>query len=321
MSLPGANDKEKLEALCSKNFKEQAVWFLNAFWGDLGAAEAEKVWSFVAKATQLDEARHADGCDLDEFQAHRFLEHFHETMTVQAMRDKLRSTGAIGQVVKRVPLTHILVFKYGVDWKYLVNAVQGSKEEIDKAQRMLDEVQRAFREADARATEAAAREADSRAREAELKAAKAELEAALNELKAQEDAFNQRTAQLTRLSEEGSVVQRNKAKNELAQHLSSDPLPLRKAKITQEAAVKKTERAVNAAREAAEQAAQARVQAEAAVEEARQRVAEAEDYLEKAKKSLPEGGVWWMEKELHEAKAYLPKSKGGYNKRELAAAQ
>jgi len=124
MSLPGANDKEKLEALCSKNFKEQAVWFLNAFWGDLGAAEAEKVWSFVAKATQLDEARHADGCDLDEFQAHRFLEHFHETMTVQAMRDKLRSTGAIGQVVKRVPLTHILVFKYGVDWKYLVNAVQ-----------------------------------------------------------------------------------------------------------------------------------------------------------------------------------------------------
>jgi len=35
------------------------------------------------------------------------------------------------------------------------------------------------------------------------------------------------------------VVQRNKAKNELAQHLSEDPLPLRRAKLTTQAATKK----------------------------------------------------------------------------------
>lgn len=89
-------------------------------------------------------------------------------------------------------------------------------------------------------------------------------------------------------------MQKNKAKNELAQHLSSDPLPLRKAKITQEAAVKKTERAAQAAEAAAQEAAHAKAAAEAAVEEARQRVEEAEAYLEKAKNSLPHGGVWWM---------------------------
>ena len=31
--LPGANDLERLHALCGKTYKEQAVWFLNAFWG------------------------------------------------------------------------------------------------------------------------------------------------------------------------------------------------------------------------------------------------------------------------------------------------
>ena len=54
--------------------------------------------------------------------------------------------------------------------------------------------------------------------------------------------------------------------------------------------------------------------AEAAFAEASKRVEEAEAYLEKAKNSLPHGGVWWMERELHEAKAYLPKSKGGISK-------
>ncbi|ELR16115.1 TolA protein, partial [Acanthamoeba castellanii str. Neff] len=169
----------------------------------------------------------------------------------------------------------MLIFKYGVDWKELVNAPQGNKDDIEKAQKLLDEVTAAFQaseardqeaaeavrtatrqEADAKAAEqeAIAKEQEAHAREEELRAAKQELDAALHELQAQEEAFNARTAELTRLSEEGSIVAKNRAKNELAQHLSSDPLPLRKAKITQEAAVKKAERAAQAAREATERA-------------------------------------------------------------------
>ena len=56
-------------------------------------------------------------------------------------------------------------------------------------------------------------------------------------MKKQEDAYATKTATLTKKSEEGGVVSRNKAKNELAQHLAEDPLPLRQAKITAEAAV------------------------------------------------------------------------------------
>jgi len=405
-TLSGANDHDKLADLCTKTYKDQAVWFLNAFWEEFGQKEAENMWTRVHEMSEIDEKK-KEGTALDEMMAHRFLEKLHETMTVQSMRDKLRSTGALAQTErpKNVPLAHYLIIHYSADWHELVNAPQGSKEEIMRAQKMLDEVQTAFRESEARAreaadalrkakaaeTEAVKREeqarrtaaeakataaealkreeqarhtaAEAAAREDELRAAKEELEAALRELKAQEDAYNNTTAELKRKSEEGGQVSRNKAKNELAQHLGQDPLPLRRAKITQEAAVKKAERATSAAadarakaesaaeeagharsaaeaaaaeaerrriaaekaaeeaaraRKAAEAAAReserARDAAEAALDEARRKVAEAEAYLEEAKKRLPHGSTWWLERELFEAKKYLPKAKGGIDK-------
>jgi hypothetical protein len=101
------------------------------------------------------------------------------------------------------------------------------------------------READAVATEneAKAREAEAKTAEAPFAAAQAEVAAALAEVKAQEDAYNNKTEQLKKASEEGGVVSRNKAKVQLDAHLAEDPLPLRKAKITLEAAQKKADKA------------------------------------------------------------------------------
>merc|ERR1712225_141917 len=99
------------------------------------------------------------------------------------------------------------------------------------------------------------------------KQAKAELEAALQELHAEEEAYNKKKADLEKKSQEGGVVSRNKAANELAQLLAEDPLPLRRAKITQEAAVKKAERATQAAAEARTAAAEATQRATEAQEE------------------------------------------------------
>ena len=52
---------------------------------------------------------------------------------------------------------------------------------------------------------------------------------------------------------------------------------------------------------------------------AAERVKEAEAYLEEVKNlpGTPHGAIWWMERELHEAKAYMPTAKGGYSKRQL----
>lgn len=115
----------------------------------------------------------------------------------------------------------------------------------------------------------------------------------------------------------------NKAKAELAQHLAEDPLPLRKAKITQEAAVKKAERATAAAAAARQEAVEATKRSAAAKEEsvkakaaAEAKVAEAEAFLQevKSKPGAAEGAIWWIERELHEAKAYKPERHGGYRK-------
>jgi DNA repair exonuclease SbcCD ATPase subunit len=333
MALTGGSDYDKLKQLSTFTHKNQTVWFLNAFWHKFGEVEAERLWKFVHKVQELDLQKHADGNELDELNAHRFLEHFKETMTVTEMRDNLKSTGAIVGNIRMVPIIHILIFRYKIDWKYLVNAAQGdNKEEIEEAQRKLDEVQRLLKAAEDRAQEAKAalrvsesKEAEAKKREAEARQAQQELEAALAELKAQEDAFNNKTKDLQTKSEDQSVglVTRNKAKAELAQHLSSDPLPLRRAKITQEAAVKKAEKATAAAAEArsaaeaARRAAEeAKRKAEAAVDEANQKVDEAEAYLQevKSRPGAAQGALWWIERELKEARAYLPERKGGYRK-------
>jgi len=354
-TLVGRTEAEKLADLGNKTYKEQAIWFLNAFWGQFGS-QAEKIWEYVHTFQDLDDKK-SEGSALDELQAHRFLEKHHETLTVQAMRERLRSTGAIGDRVKLIPLTHILIYKYNADWHHLVNAPQGNKEEVEKAERMLMEVQEAFRESEEKADESTAAFTNARAREREakateeeairreeyareqeapFKAAQEEVDSALADVKAQEDARNHRTEELKRKSQEGGVVQQNKAKNELAQHLAEDPLPLRKAKITLEAALKKAEKARApfeaatreaetaraAATEAANQAEQARhkaerakIAADEALEQARQRLEEAEQYLEEAKARLPEGQIWWLERELQERRKYLPKAKGGIDKK------
>ena len=330
--LPGANDHDKLQALSGFTYKQQAVWFMNGFW-ELAQKDAERLWNYVNTMGELDLELHADGNGLDEVNAHRFLEKYNETLTVRELRDKLRSTGALSQQdrPKAVPLVHFLLFKYDIDWHKLVNASQGDNSaEIAEAQRLLDSVKNAFAQADAahqeavaRANAAAAKEAEAKRQEAPFKAAQEEVESALAEVKKQESEYQGKIADCNKRSEEGGVVQKNKAKAELAQLLAEDPLPLSRAKITLEAAKKRAERArapfeaatneAVAARQVADNAKQA---AEDALNNAKSKVKEAEDYLEEIKRrpGCAQGALWWIDRELHEAKKYKPTSRGGIAK-------
>jgi len=316
MSLKGANDNAKLVDLCTHTYKQQAVWFLNSFWKSFGEKEAETIWKYAHKFSDLDLEKKAEGSHVDELQAHRFLEVFDQTLTVKELRDKLYSVGI--EKAKYVALTHYLIFHYKVDWHYLVNAPQGdNQEEVIQAQKMLEAVQNAFVEVQRSAAEAARKEKAAIQAEKEAKEAKAEQERTLAEVQAQEAAYNSKTTELKRKTEEGGLVAQNKAKAELAAHLAEDPLPLRRAKITNEAAVKKADKAAKAAEEATAAASAARAAAEAAVDEAASKVDEAEAYLQevKNKPGSAQGALWWIDRELHEARAYLPTSKGGYAKK------
>lgn len=152
-----------------------------------------------------------------------------------------------------------------------MNAVAGDNaEELARAQQLLDEAN---------------------AKLAACQAAYAELEAAQAELKRQEDDYNNKVADARARSETGGVVARNKAANELAQLLAEDPLPLRKAKLTVAAALKKAERALT--------------EAQAAFDQASAYLAEV-----KAKGGAgSDGSLWWMSRELDEQRKYLPSSK------------
>lgn len=84
---------------------------------------------------ELDQQNRANGNDLDEFSAHRFLEFWQETATVIKLREILRNLGLDRK--KRMSLIEYLVVKYELDVHDLVTRPQGSNVELARAQAAL----------------------------------------------------------------------------------------------------------------------------------------------------------------------------------------
>eukprot|EP01122_Echinamoeba_exundans_P013663 TRINITY_DN5_c0_g1_i3.p1 TRINITY_DN5_c0_g1~~TRINITY_DN5_c0_g1_i3.p1 ORF type:complete len:298 (+),score=93.82 TRINITY_DN5_c0_g1_i3:51-944(+) len=290
---------DKFREFTSKPYHAQGVAFLNAYWGEV-QKDAENIWKWVHMFVELDIQNKDKGSDLDEFNAHRFLEKVQETKTVKELREQLKAIDL--DFNKRMAMIEYCLFRYNKSVSDFVGRPQGDNSaEIAKAQALLEQCQTLLDDAIKKA-DAARASADA------ARAAEAEQKAALAEVQSQEDARNKKTEELKVKSEDMNtgVVARNKAKNELAQHLAEDPLPLRKAKITLEAANRKAEKA-RAAAEADE------ASANAALGEAEKKFAEAKSYLDEvsSKGGSGQGSVWWLQRELEEKKKYMPKSKGG----------
>jgi len=73
--------REQFKAVTSKCYKDQAIFFLNAYW-DEHQEDGEKLWGQVLLMNELDEKNGKEGSDLDELKAHIFLEKQGDTMTV-----------------------------------------------------------------------------------------------------------------------------------------------------------------------------------------------------------------------------------------------
>jgi len=311
-SLKGNNEMEKLKSLNAKTYTEQACWFLNFQWKTLFAKDQAarlKVWNYTQLMIQLDKKGKA-GNELNEFDAHRFLEKNEETLSVRDMREMLKKIDI--DFNKSVSLSEYFVCKYNVDWKKLVSATMGSNtDELEKAQAMVDAAQVSL-------GVALANKEKSEKAEKEQKIAEAELKRALKQLEDEETAFKTLLNKLETESNDVTkgAVTRGRAKNELEQLKSKDPLPLSRAKINQAAAVRKAERASLAAKEALEQAEKTKEEAEKAFNDAKA-------YLDKVANNCgsAEGTVWWMQNELEEAKKFLPQSKGGVARIKVAGSE
>jgi len=162
--------------------------------------------------------------------------------------------------------------------------------------------------------------AELRKAEQELKQAESELESAIRDLKKQEQEYKDKCETLEAKSKDQNspVVQKSKAANELAQLKGEDPLPLRKAKITQEAALRKVQKQKKATEDARVVQEGKGKELEKAIRELEQsyvtleqKMAEAQEELDKVK-SKPGGGkgaIWWLQRELFEVDKRLPNAK------------
>ncbi|MES1915247.1 MAG: hypothetical protein MHM6MM_007223 [Cercozoa sp. M6MM] len=317
--------KDSFATLVSKNHFDQAKFVLNAFWNDGLSDEAEQVYEYASKFVELDDAGE-DGNELDEFESHRFLELTDGAITVLALRNKLRDIDL--DFNGKMALTEFLVFRYDLDVTTLLTRPQNNNgEALAEAEAKLKKVQAAFqaassaRDAAVEAEEFSTQKAnESKAAADVAQAAEAEVQQAVDALKAEEDAYNGKIETLTAKSTDSNIgiVSRNRAAAELAQLKSEDPLPLRRAKITQESALKRQQKvtkiataAAAAAAEAAEEAKQAAAVAAKAVADAEEELKQAEAYLQEVK-SMPgnaEGTIWILEKQMHEAAKYMPAGK------------
>jgi len=294
-----AEAKLKVEflKLTRMKYAEQAKWYLNGFWLDGAEKDAEAVWNFTQGFIKFDQKK-ANGNELDEFWSHKFLESIGETLTIVELREKLKKidmdkNGQMG-------LLEFLAFYFNKTAKQVVEAPQGQNAaEIRQASEKLQAVQDALIEQQAALEK-------TRVAEETVKKAEAELKTAVDELHKQEASYNSQISSLdTKINDpNASTVSKNKAAAELAQLKNEDPLPLRKAKISQEAGLRKVEKD----RKSLELA---RENLEKKVAETEKAAEEAEAYLDQLKRqpANPFGAIWWLERELAEAQKYLPKKK------------
>jgi len=287
------------------------------------------VWDYIRKFVELDQMgptrKGEEGNELDQFWSAKFLEDMDTALPAIQRKEALRTIDQDSN--GKMSAIEYLVWKYKKDVKETVDAPQGDNTEaIRKAQEAVERVASQMAECE-RKLEAQKRAKDDNDKaigelkkaERELKQAESELDAAVGDLIKQEEDFKNKCESLeSKIKNSTTTVQKNKAVNELAQLKEENPLPLRRAKITQEAALRKVQKQKKATEEAKliqeakgkdlERAIRDLEQSYVVLE---QKMAEAQEELEKIK-SKPGGGkgaIWWLQRELFEVDKRLPNSK------------
>ena len=140
----GTDNDTLLKLLSQKKYVDQAQWFLNAYWegaqnekGNLCFAEnpeeRERVWEYFQSCHKYDKKLAEDGNELDEYEAHMFLEKNMGALTVKKLREVLAEMDV--DFNQKVSLTEFLIYHYKIDYNYLVTAVVNDEE----SERMINE--------------------------------------------------------------------------------------------------------------------------------------------------------------------------------------
>ena len=348
------DDIKKLHSITKQTYRDQAIWFLNHHTDshhDLQLSEI--VFKVHKKCLECDEQKKS-GHAISELDAHLILEFIGKPVTQSAFRKYFLE---IDQSLKiSVPLVIILFFYFDADWKVLVNQsecyngleLDAAKDSLLQAQTKLQGAIDAQKKSSQEAEEAdVAMENSRRQQEILSKAimdcrmeeesfaeAKKQAEEALEQVTNQESKAHQKKEELDSIVnyESNGIVTKNKAKAELKIMEYEDPLPLRKARLKNENAVKnlrkstnaskqarvaaedakeKTEKAMDEASVAKEKATNAAKIAEATIPKARDAIEDLKVLIDELMKNLtlPWGSLFYIDREVKEAESFLPKEK------------
>jgi len=336
-------DQALLVELCKKPFERQAKHFINAFWDRATATnkpfgenqqECERIYTWSQEFSSFDKGKR--GNELDEFEAHQFLEKCVGALTVHDMRSALKAIDI--DFNRMMSLTEFLIFHYALqerDWVYLVNWSPGmsvaQRRLIEAAQAQMSEareklsVSREMLEKSQEAALAAQKEQEAASKEAQLsEAAAAESTKATQELEAQEQAKADELKKQEAMACDDtlSTVKQSRAKAQVAILKNDNGQSLRTMRITQGAAARKMAKAAAKMKEAASKAEASKLEAEQAAKVAEDAVAAADaavqsttQQLEEAKAACAEGGCeegtfWWLDRDFEESMKYMgPKQK------------
>jgi hypothetical protein len=215
-------------------YKDQAIFYLNAFWTGGADQEAESVWNTVKDFISVDHRKGKNGNELDEVLSHHYLQKVGRTLTAIELRNELRKIDldANGEMA----LCEYLLFLHKRDAIACVNNPQGGEanaaevaeatERVNALSQAFDELQVELEqqkklEAAAKAAEAQARKDEAAAVEAEKAAKQKEADArAAEEVAKQQDNaaraasdLANAAAEVAKAAEARAVAQENSAKS------------------------------------------------------------------------------------------------------------
>jgi len=275
-------DLKHFSEIKRKKYRDQAIWFLNSYEYSHESKTCELVWKMHKKCAEIDDLKE-EGIGLNnEVTVHRVLEYSGAPATNTDLRNFLSN---INSNYNTISLIEILLFRFKVDWRNIVNAPlcydkKVAQIELHKAKEELESVLNAKETAcnDAKlaqhAEETAACEEEKASKavelflreEACLSLPREKTEAALLCMKSRENKieFKVKDLELVAFDDTKGIVKRNRAKAELAMLQNENPLPLRTAIVQNEASVKKLQKSADSCRRAAVAAEAAKLTAEGA---------------------------------------------------------
>jgi len=83
---------DKIKSVTAMNYRDQAIWYLNAFWADAKPAEteAETVFQLITAFSKEDHVKGKNGCELNPIQAFNVLQKRNQTLTALELKAQLR---------------------------------------------------------------------------------------------------------------------------------------------------------------------------------------------------------------------------------------